>query len=348
MSGCLKTLLRKAISDPEAGWSMGSFGAIAEFHQDDSDTIQRDSPEELTRATMRGAIRIDCSKLGDIQPIAFEVLSPQPDRWSHALALCLPIVSVQSHQRNVLTKIGPDKNAICAQDEDAILFDMGLGLNQCDFYVRTKDPDLIDIMSANVGRSLFDHSNPAMSAILQSHPHRIAVTGLGRVEVYQKIGGPDTGGVSPPGPHTHVLPKLIKSGRTHSANAPIPNSVFPCAYLHPGNPVVDTMGKDRPFDVALLKNFETLMECYAPRYVLNVKKDVMKGIEAGIAPDALSTSSGRQSRAAIRVTLRQLARQADDTQNSDLTRQIALWRAHFDSVPMTRDDDDEAMVAKHS
>lgn len=206
VSDRLKAVLPDAITGPESGWSMGSFGAIAEFHQDVDEPLRLDSPEMLTRATTRGAIRIDRSVLGDIKPVAFESISPRRDRWTHALALCEPRSGVRANQRNVLTSIGPDKQAILSQDGCAELFDMGLGLKQCDFCIRTTDTNLINILNGNVGRSIFDESSPALNAILHEHPHRVALTGLGRIEVFQKIGGPHTGGVSLPDPIRMCFP----------------------------------------------------------------------------------------------------------------------------------------------
>lgn len=57
------------------------------------------------------------------------------------------------------------------------------------------------ILRANAGRSRFDPGNPASDAMRRAYPHRVALTRIGRIEVFQEIGGPDTGGVSPAGPH---------------------------------------------------------------------------------------------------------------------------------------------------
>ncbi len=47
---------------------------------------------------------------------------------------------------------------------------------------------------------------PAMAMILAANPHRVFLSRLGRIEVYQPI--PPPSGKSPQGPHTHVLPQL--------------------------------------------------------------------------------------------------------------------------------------------
>ncbi len=84
-----------------------------------------------------------------------------------------------------------------------------------------------------------DPDNLVMAAILAAHPHRVALSRIGRVEVWQKIGGPDTGGVSLVGPHTHVLQKLLRARRRHLANMPIPGGLVPVVGFHPASPIMD-------------------------------------------------------------------------------------------------------------
>ena len=171
-----------------------------------------------------------------------------------------------------------------------------------------------------------------MHAVLRSHPHRIALTNLGRVEVYQKIGGPETGDVSPAGPHTHVLPKLLRSGRTHSANTPIRDGLTPCAYVYPGNPVIGPRGEDRRFDPRLHDAFQTLLQAFGPRDLVDTKKRVISHVMAGDEPQSFGVPAGRYHRAAVRVSLRQLARTRDVTENGQLASQLQIWRVFFDQA----------------
>lgn len=314
-----KTLL-EALEDPGHGWSMGSFGAIAEFHRDaGEDTgILRDG----IVATSRGAIRLEAPER--IHPVAFETLSPRVHRWGQSVALCLPEAEARRAARRVLTRLGADTRAIRPMHRKAVLYDMGLGLPQVDFCIRTEDPALIAQLDAAVGRSVLDPANPAMGAILRAHPHRVALTNIGRVEVFQKIGGPDTGGVSPAGPHTHVLPRLIASGRTHSANQPIPAGLVPCGGLHPDSPVSDAIGADRPFDTTLFARFETLLEAWGPEGYLDTKRRVWRALEAGVAPEDFPAPASRQGRVALRNALRQHAAKGGDG------ALLQGWRARFD------------------
>ena len=330
--------LEAALTDWRAGWSVGSFGAIAEFHQDAGEAAEIDAPESLTRATSRGAIRIERPEAAT--PIAFEMLSPRAHRWSHGVALCMPDeAAARPQRRRALTELGPDAQAVRPADRDGLLFDMGLDQPQIDFCIRTRDAALIETLRACAGRSLFDAENPAMKAILAAHPHRVALSNLGRAEVFQRIGGPDTGGVSPPGPHTHVLPKLLRSGRTHSANTPIPQGWTPCAMLHPANPVIGPLGEDLPFDMAAHDAFQQLLAVWGPAEHVAMKREVERLLDGGAQADAVAEPGTRLERAALRLALRQQARVAENSGDAERLALIQDWRARFDASAVKDDGD---------
>ena len=337
-------VLAAALSDHEVGWSMGSFGALAEFHQDAGEPAVTYDPTGLCRATNRGAIRLAPGAVARSQPIAYEQLSKNRERWGQGVALCLPFESARGSQRSKLTRIGPDEDAIRDDDHDAILFDMGLGLVQCDFHVRTRNPDLINILNDNVGRSILDPDNPAMAEILRDHPHRIAITPVGRIEVFQKIGGPDTGGRSPLGPHTHVLPKFMRAGRTHAGNITVPQGLIPCAYMHPGNPLVNGIGERRAFDRQLARKFAELYQAFAPAELRALKSDVAHALAEEVDADTFAEPSTRAGRITLRVSLRQLLQFALDAGDTDAAARVMVWRSRFDSQNAAYDDEPDEQV----
>ncbi|MEL6773556.1 MAG: hypothetical protein AAFP23_02265 [Pseudomonadota bacterium] len=324
----LRAVLETHLRDWQAGWSIGSFGAIAEFHHDPDEGAVVAEP--LTRATERGAIRIQ--RLDAVVPVAWEALSKNPARWQHGVVLCLPESAARRPARRVLTEFGPDAEAIRPQDREAILFDMGLGQANIDFCIRTEDAALITLLRAQAGRSLFDQENPALGAILAAHPHRVALSAIGRCEVYQKIGGPDTGGVSPLGPHTHVLPKLMAAGRTHSANIPVPEGLMPCASLHPGNPTMTPLGEDRAFDAALFERFQALLSVWGPPGYLDVKHRVWEALDRGATPEEVFAST-RVERTAQRNAIRQRAR------SHGASPLLGTWSAALDRGGIDADAD---------
>ena len=317
-----EAVLAHALTDPESGWNIGAFGAVAEFHQDPGESAEIATP--LARTTARGAIRLD--GLAHARPVAWEAPARDLRRWHHGIALCLPEAEALRAARSAIEELGPDVDAIRPRDREAIIFDLGLALPQVDFCVRTREPSLIETLRSARGHSLFESGNPVMGAILEAHPHRIAISHLGRVEVFQKIGGPETGGTSPEGPHTHLLPKLLAARRTHPASTPIPEGLTPCASLHPGNPVSDALGRDREFDPALHDAFQALFEVWGREDCRAVKRRVRDAIRAGISPESFDAPATRAGRAAVLVTLRQMLR--GDGPFPLLRR----WLAHFDGA----------------
>ncbi len=235
----LADLLAEHIRDPSCSWSMGSYGAVAEFFQDAGEAINGGSSVELTRITPRGGIRIQT--LVDIGICAYENTSSHGNAQQH-IALCLPEESSRMSDNDVLTELGPDVSALSANERDAFLFDLGVssmgsGCFQLDFCIRTGDSDLIDFLRDHCGSSIFEHGSPVHPRLLESQPHRVVITRLGRIEVYQAIGGEHTDDKTPEGPHTHLLPDLLSLNLTHSADTPIKDGWVPCAFLYPDDPV---------------------------------------------------------------------------------------------------------------
>ncbi|MBZ8118604.1 hypothetical protein KUD11_08065 [Roseovarius sp. LXJ103] len=337
----LEQILHDAMAHPEAGWNMGSFGAIAEFHhvRDEAPRlpIMSGTPQSpdtpLSQVSTRGGLRLDTLK--NVRPVAYETLSPKAHRWSQGVALCLPEAEAAMSRRSVLTELGPDAAALRPEDRGAILFDMGLAQPQVDFCIRTDDAALIDVLRAAEGASLMDPANPAMGAILKAHPHRVALTKLGRVEVFQPIGGPDTDGTSPEGPHTHVLPKLLRAARTHSANTPIPEGWVPCAGFHPENPVIGRLGEDKPLNRAAFDGFQELLRDWGPPEYVEAKAACWAALEQGTAPKTVDEPATRIGRTGLRNGLRQWRRLHGDSPLA------AAWSAHFDNTAVPQNAVDE-------
>lgn len=315
----IRRVLREHLHDPSSSFSIGSFGAIAEFHRAPGEPLVLDEPNELTIATERGGLRIELADR--VTPLAYEMLSRRPDRWQQGVVFCLPEPTAASRARSALTELGPDAGALRPRDRAAILFDMGLSARNVDFCIRTEDPGLEALLRRHCGRSLLEPSNPAMGAILEASPHRIALSRLGRVEVYQAIGKVKT----PEGPHTHVLPKFLRSGRTHSANIPVPRDQLPCLSLYPANPLVDGLGRSKPFDPSAFAAFEALLKLWAPPAYLKEKTRAMRAFRDGRDPVAYPPPQTRLGRTALRVGLRQ-ARQTDGENPA-----LQAWRRHFDA-----------------
>ena len=305
-SAVLVSLLHRMLGDEDAGWTIGTFGALAEFHHVANDlpplvAMTETGGEVVTR---RGGIRI--TVVAGVRPVAFEALSQRPQAWSHALAFCLPAGTAAMGRRIELTELGPDAEALRNEDRGAVLFDMGVGAPHVDFCVRTADPTLIALLRQEQGRSLLHPGSAAMAAIVAASPHRVCRSRLGRIEVYQPIPPPVQGARSPEGPHTHVLLDLLKRRRTHSANMPIPDGWLAALTLHPANPLFDRLGHPKAFDPRAHAGFQTLLHAYGPPDVVAEKERLVRAVLAGERPEAYAPAPRRAGRTAARVALRQM------------------------------------------
>jgi hypothetical protein len=308
-------------ADRDVGWSLGTFGAIAEFTRDADEATTLDRGDHMISAvTPRGAMRIEAHP--QLRPIASESLTKES--WSHRVALCLPREACAMSGRTVLAEIGPDGAALRAEERDAILFDLGLGTLQVDVCVRSRDPTTIAKLRSCIGKSVFAPDSAAMAVILGANPHRVFVSRLGRVEVYQPI--PPPNGKSPSGPHTHVLPKLLAHRRTHAATEPLPDGWIPCAHLYPPSPIRDEFGRSRTFQAQHHAAFQILLARFGDPQFLALKQRVIDAVTAGQAPSVAAAPHDRFARTIVRVALRQM--QASDRSSEAL----AAWLSAYDRV----------------
>jgi len=299
MGEVAERVLRAQIADPATSWSLGSFGVIAEFVRDADEPVVT-GQGGLAAATGRGAIRLEAPD--GLRLFASEGITRES--WSQRVALCLPVVHCAMHRRGVLTEIGPDVDAIREADRGAILFDLGLDVLQADICVRIRDQDVVERLRACIGQPVFAHGNPAMGVILAGNPHRVFMSRVGRIEVYAPI--PPASGQSPEGPHTHVLPKLLRHRRTHAATEIIPDGWVPCAHFYPAHPVKDANGKARPYESRHHDAFQALLGTFGDADHIALKRRMKDAITEGHDPSAFAVPEARFARAAVRIGLRQM------------------------------------------
>lgn len=286
----VSALLLEQLADPGCAWSLGSYGAVAAFCRDPGEAVQTLADGRIGLVTGRGAVALTASP--DLRPFAYE--TGFSDGWSQAIALCLPVDASAMSRRAVLTELGPDVAAARPQDRAATLFDLGLGLDAVDACVRVTEPEAIDRLRAEVGRPILAAGDTLGPALVALSPHRVFVARFGRIEVYTPI--PPAGGATPPGPHSHVLPRLLRLRRTHAATAPIPPGFVPCASLHPAHPCRDGSGRAVAFDAGRHRAFGRLLDAWGDPALAALRHAVLAGRE----PDPRSVT-GRAARSALRA-----------------------------------------------
>lgn len=221
--------------------------------------------------------------------------------------------------RTQITEIGADEAALHMEDRGAILFDLGIGAPHCDVCVRVDDPAMLRVLRAANGRQLLQCG--LLGELAAMSPERVFISRLGRVEVCTPI--PEPGGETPDGPHTHVLPDLLRHKRTHAATIPLPSGMVPSAEMFPPSAIHDAHGRRAPFDAARHEAFQSLLAAYGDPACVRAKAATMRAVRAAESPrdDPSYTRAQRLSR---RVALRQLL------QTDGLCGTLAAWREVFD------------------
>ena len=205
-------LVRHYLADPLTGWSVGTYGAIAEFQYDpDEPGLQLDL-EAMAVRTERGALAI--VSLEGVQPFG---LTDDTGRLRE-IALCS---ERRGAQRAIVTDLGH------------LTFDVGIAVPHIDMLVslRPDDAGTAAALHAGVGRPLFAADNPAGLAIARASPTRILASPVAHIEVHQPI--PPPGGRSPEGPHTHLLPKFLAQGLAHPPGSPLAEGLYCGLSLYP-------------------------------------------------------------------------------------------------------------------
>lgn len=288
------------LADPANAWSLGGSGALAEFMRAGDEPCERDA---LRAVTARGAIRIE--PRGDLGALAYEMPSAQAGLWHHGVLFSLPAAAALLPARTVVTELGLDRAAIRVEDRAAAVFDLGLGSAAFAFCVRTADAALLAALRRASGGG-FLAAGPALgAALVAANPHRVVISRAARIEVYQPIAA--AGGVTPDGPHTHLIPRLLRPGRPASANIPLAPGRVPGLTLHPPHPAKNEAGERKPFAHAEHAAFQRLLDAFGDPASVGAKAAVRAAVQRGDSPEDWRAPASRHARQACRIGLRQLA-----------------------------------------
>jgi hypothetical protein len=321
------SILDDLVADPDTGWSIGSFGAIGEFMRDADEpaAIHRDDAL-IEIVTPRGAMRIAAM---DAMPCAaWDSLSADGESWGHGMAICIPTPPT-AHR--TIHDMGVDEQALRPEDRAHRLFALGVGHGAVEMALRTGDADLIAAMEAAQGTPFIGNAD-IMAHVLRAQPHRVLLSPIGRVEVFQPVPPPD--GKSPEGPHTHLLAKLVAKDRPHSSNVPIPEGWQSILNIHPRSPWRTMLGERHDYRADIDAAFAPLLETYGLTEDRAVEERLRTAIAQGVAPESADWPGTRRGRTKARIVLRRMAAASDD--------RVVSWRALFDRAAIESEEGEEA------
>jgi predicted Fe-S protein YdhL (DUF1289 family) len=198
-------------------WALGRYGATAEFICDHGELCEVFvTGETVTAISGRGALQLTIGE----RVRALRLRSFDSQYGYRAIFLVVSKARVTLPVETTLTPLGRDEGAIRPECRNDSWFDLGLGRDDLRFCVRSSAPDLLETLNQASGLPLLDVLQGAEALIVKHSPTRVVETPLGRAEIYSRI--PPPGGRSPEGPHTHLLPGHLASGRATPPGIDLP------------------------------------------------------------------------------------------------------------------------------
>jgi hypothetical protein len=320
-------LLLEWVADPDNAWSIGSFGVIGEFWRDEDEPVDlRHDKNRIEVVTPRGAMRLAAT--GDLPALAWDSLSSDGESWGYGFAICAP---VPGEWPRTIHAMGFDEAALRPEDRAHRLFGLGMGYGAVEMALRTGDADLISAMEAAEGTHFLDKGE-LQSLVLHAQPHRVLLSPIGRIEIFQPI--PPPGGHSPEGPHTHLLPGLASKGRPHSSNIPIPEGWQSILSLHPRSPWRTKLGLRQQYRPAIDAALVPLLERFGLPEERAIEAAVRAMVALGVDPACGDWPDTRRGRAKARITLRRMAAAGDE--------RAIPWRERFDRTHPRTDEEETA------
>jgi hypothetical protein len=221
--------LLQAARDPATTFAIGVQGAVAEFMRAPADRaiVKGDAGRLLVRSKL-GALRLNLEP--SVRAFSFGPEGGLPDE----VVLAIDRARLTKPAVGALSELGPDREAVRKREQSAVLFDLGLDRPTIRFCVRTDDPELIAALRGCVGQPWPEVAPALIPLLLERHPQRVVVSPLGRIEVSQPIGLRDGRPETPVGPHTHLLPELLRTGRDLAPGRDLPAGYVPVASIFPG------------------------------------------------------------------------------------------------------------------
>jgi predicted Fe-S protein YdhL (DUF1289 family) len=201
--GDLLDHMERLFRDAAGAFVVGIHGAVAEVMRVPDEDFQalRDGLV-LTLRTRRAAIRLEAPA----HLTAFELFRAGA---APVLALAVPAGRLGPDGPSALTALGPDTGALLPRDAGGARFDLGLGRRAARVSIRCAQA-LAARLAPHCGAPWPGHLDLIAADVLAESPVRVVETPCIRAEVDAVI--PPPGGRSPDGPHTHLLPELVRMG----------------------------------------------------------------------------------------------------------------------------------------
>ncbi|MEM6663232.1 MAG: DUF1289 domain-containing protein [Pseudomonadota bacterium] len=221
----IRTFVARSLEKRRGTWVMGVVGAVAEFIAAPDAQVEIEvNGCDVTARTRNGALRMHIND--DARAVTFDPpgLAAEP-RIVIAVKRSLGRLPLSEG----IADLGPDNGLL--PDPEGRLYDLGLGRKDARFCVRVANGMAKRALEQADGLTLMQSLSQIAPPLIAESPTRVVETALGRIEVQGQI--PPPGARSPEGPHTHLLPDHLATGRSLPVGMELPRSYLPGAIFYP-------------------------------------------------------------------------------------------------------------------
>jgi hypothetical protein len=295
----IKDLIIQSASKTDSSWAIVRDGIVAEFSVVPGDKPSVSFENNILRIdTHRATLCINFDESIDF--IVAESGAHGCSPWTQNVYLCVPKQDAKMSCRDKLTYLGHYKDV---QDEGE-LWDLGVGNKTLDACIIAKDEQTNQLLKQKEGKYIIDDPNFLRELVIHS-PTRLFKSKHAYIIVRQKI--PREGEDEVEGPHTHLLPHIIKSGKHF--DVPVPKTMIPVLQTNPFGSVIDGNGDFHKWNGFDEDKFQRFLEKYGDQgYVSlkqNTRKKILKDLTANTA-GFVDDYSDVLKQDVIRVTLAQV------------------------------------------
>ncbi len=293
MNDILKTL-GTYLKENDYAVSIGGVGAIAEYENPIFQLEETETLLTISSKNKNGAMKAKISQ--DFRVVAKEILSNKSRLWNQEIIINSIEHNSVKATGGVLRELGKDANPLEEHHKDHILFDLGVGLRNSLFCIRTCHDELIALMRGYIGKKITTTQHPILEAIVDVSPTRVVSSKIGRIEVYQKISRVRT----PKGPHTHLLPKLLSlTSKQSEDNSPSTKSL-PMITFYPKR-----RSRHDPYGIKSCQNFNRLLRIFGDRDYYRAKNLAISGLLKNDLAENLRCFQSSIEKTALKITLLQ-------------------------------------------
>ncbi|MEM8876652.1 MAG: DUF1289 domain-containing protein, partial [Pseudomonadota bacterium] len=223
----IRSFVQESLRKNAGTWVMGVVGAVGEFTAAQGEAVEVwTENDDIFAATTNARLRFQIDD--DVRALTFEP-KDTPIGQSR-IVLAVKRERGRPPVANVISDLGDDRAALTG-GERGHLFDLGLGRKEARFCVRVAEGAARDALDRTQGEPLLQSLGRIGADLITESPTRVIETALGRMEVEGPI--PPPGGQSPDGPHTHLLPDHLATGRAMPAGMDLPRAYLPGAIFYP-------------------------------------------------------------------------------------------------------------------